>query len=158
MFLFFPSTNGEGSLIFNGAYRSPDSRLPLPEIKISWSFLRFEGYRWVDLLEIYPFDPSNSLAFDFRQSTFAHSRSKNTAGAPALGTWNWATLENLCVYPQDNGERTGKNRHHNPRTSPGFPHEDSIFFKRASSRFSLSVGQPRGKELLGEAGSGGDTG
>ena len=75
---------------FNGAYRSQDSRLPLREIKITRSSLRFEGYRWVDLLEIYPFDPSNSLAFDFRQRTFAHSRSKNTQGRPP---WAHETLQ-----------------------------------------------------------------
>jgi len=69
--IVFPSTNGEGSLIFKGAYRSRHSRLQNPEIKISRGLLRFEAYRWVDLIEIYPLDPSNSFAFDIRKSAFA---------------------------------------------------------------------------------------
>ena len=82
----FPSTNGEGSLIFRGAYRSRRSRLPLREIKISLCLLNFEGCGMLDLGEIYQFGPWKRFAFDFRQHTFAHPRWNHTPGAPALRT------------------------------------------------------------------------
>ena len=82
----FPSTNGEGSLIFEDAYRSRDSRLPLPEIKISLSFLPFEASRWVDLVEIYPLN--------------------NIAGAPVFGTGSLGSLDNRCVFDVFKNEKT----------------------------------------------------
>ena len=98
MVVLFPSTNGEGSLIFKGAYRSRDQGLQNPEIKISRSLLRFEAHRWVDLVEIYPLDPSKSFAFDFWESTFAHARANNTAAAPALRIGNLGILDTLWVF------------------------------------------------------------
>ena len=84
--IVFSSTNGEGSLIFKGAYRSRRSRLPLREIKISLCLLNFEGCGTLDLGEIYQFGPWKRFAFDFRQHTFAHPRWNHTPGAPALRT------------------------------------------------------------------------
>ena len=82
----FPSTSGEGSLIFKGAYRSRHSRLQNREIKISLCLLNFEGCGTLDLGEIYQFGPWKRFAFDFRQHTFAHPRWNHTPGAPALRT------------------------------------------------------------------------
>ena len=48
----FPSTSGEGSVIFQGASRSPDRRLRLCEIKISLCFLDLARCRSLDLGEI----------------------------------------------------------------------------------------------------------
>ena len=107
----FPTTNGEGFLIFKGAYRWRDQGLQNREIKISRSLLRFEAYRWVDLVDVYPLDPSNSFALDFRQNTFALPRSKNTAGALALGIGNLVILDFLCAFdgfPRLRGPRMGR--------------------------------------------------
>ena len=107
----FPSTNGEGSLIFKGAYRSRDQVLQNREIKISRSLLRFEAHRWVDLVEIYPLDPSKSFAFDIWESTFAHARANNTAAAPALRIGNFVIWDTLCVFdvfPRLRGPQMGR--------------------------------------------------
>ena len=61
-------------------------------------FQGFEAHGWVDLVDIYALDLSNSLDFHFRQTTLAHPRSNNTAGAPALGTGTFGILDNLCVF------------------------------------------------------------
>ena len=80
----FPSTNGEGSLIFKGAYRSRRSRLPFCDIKTSLCLLNFEGCGTLDLGEIYQFGPWKRFAFDFRQHPFVRNRSHYTPGATAL--------------------------------------------------------------------------
>ena len=80
----FPSTNGEGSLIFKGAYRSRRSRLPFCDIKTSLRLLNFAGCGTLDLGEIYQFGPWKRFAFDFRQHPFARNRSHYTPGATPL--------------------------------------------------------------------------
>ena len=94
----FPSTNGEGSLIFKGAYRSRRSRLQNREIKISLCLLNFEGCGTLDLGEIYQFGPWKRFAFDFRQHPFVHNRSHYTPGATALRTWYLGIFNILCVF------------------------------------------------------------
>ena len=86
----------------------------------SMYFQGFEAYRWVDLVEIYPLDPSKSFAFDFRQHTFAYTRTSNLATLDNLG---YNSEGRINGYRQDNGERRRKYWHHNPRTHPrgGFP-------------------------------------
>ena len=61
-------------------------------------FYGFEAYRWVDLVEIYPLDPSNSFAFDFGQCTFAHPRWNSIAKQPALRTGDLRMRDYLCVF------------------------------------------------------------
>ena len=90
---FFPSTSGEGSLIFQGASRSRRRRLQNREIKISLCLLHFEGCGSLDLAEIYPFIPWKRCAFDFRHPTFAYPRANHTPGAPALRIGNLGLFE-----------------------------------------------------------------
>ena len=84
------------------------------------NFRGFKAHSWVDLVEIYPLDPSKSFAFDFRQHTFAYTRTSNLATLDNLG---YNSEGRIKGYRQDNGERRRKYRHHNPRTYPrgGFP-------------------------------------
>ena len=97
-FGIFPSTNGEGSLIFKGAYRSRRSRLPLREIKISLCLLNFEGCGTLDLGEIYQFGPWKRFAFDFRQHPFVRNRSHYTPGATASRIGISSHFNILCVF------------------------------------------------------------
>ncbi len=63
-------------------------------------FQGFEAHRWVDLVEIYPLDPSNSFAFDLWENPFAHARTNITAGKPASGIGNSRYVEMFGCGPQ----------------------------------------------------------
>ena len=95
-YFLIPSTNGEGSAIFQGASRSRRCRLHFYEIKISLRSLPIGGRGLLDLTEIYQSSPSKPCAFDFRRPTFAYPRANHTPAAPALRTWILVLFTNSC--------------------------------------------------------------